>query len=386
VTVITTSAFGRSPDDERNGVVRTRDVVTAAGLRRLLRRPPLEQGAAAQADKPAGRLLTGVVVPDSYALSWLPFAIGAARRLMRQSAVDCVITSSPPDSVHLAGLALGRERPAWIADLRDGWRFEPLRPPFPTGFQERLDARLEGRVTRTADGLTAATQPIAADLENRLGAPAALVPNAWDPDFERAVEAAAPPELPPGKFNFVHTGTLSGRWGRDPRPLLRALRDLIDERPAIAESVRLVLVGGMSEEDRRTIAELEVGDLVHEAGSLPRAEAIALQRSANALVLVTSSNVGEATGKLFEYLAAGKPILALATGNEAARIIEETGTGVAVDPNNGAAVLQAVTDAVDGKLQASYAPRALDRYVYPGPANTLAEVVETVISAAGRSL
>jgi glycosyltransferase involved in cell wall biosynthesis len=380
VTVITTSAFGTLPSDGEEGVVRTRDLAAVSGLRRLLRRPPLSpEGAGPTVEKPAPGILTRVVVPDSYAASWVPFATLAARRLLRERPVDCLITSSPPDSVHLAGLALGRRRPAWIADLRDGWLFEPLRPPFPTSAQRRLDARFESRMAGAADALTAATQPIAEDLERRLGSPATLVPNAWDPDFEREVAAADPVRLPPGTFTFVHTGTLSGGWGRDPGGLARALAALIAERPELRQRVRLVLAGRAQEEDIRLFSEAGLEEIVEHLGPLPHARAAALQRAAGALILVTSPYLGEATGKLFEYLASGRPIITLAVGNEAARIVEETSTGVAVPPDDPAAILAALRDAVEGRLESSYSPRGLDRYNYPGPAETLAETIERAV-------
>ncbi len=385
VTVVTTSAFGVLQSDAEEGVVRTRDLASAQALRKLLRRPPLEADGGAAVEKVPPPLLTRVAVPDPYLVSWVPFAVGAARRILRERGADCVITSSPPDSVHLAGLALGRDRPTWVADLRDGWIFEPLRKPFPTRPQRTLDARLERRVARRSDAMTAATRPIAEDLERRLGVGASVVPNAWDPDFEAAVAAAEAPELRPGAFSFIHTGTLSGGWGRDPRPLARAFASLLTERPGLRERVRIVLAGRVHEDDVSLFSEFGLDDVVDHLGPLPHARAAALQGAAGALLLVTSPNSGEATGKLFEYLASGRPIVALAAGNEAARIVDETGTGIAASPEDPGAVLGALREAVDGELEARYSPHGLKRYTYPGPAETLAEAIERALAARGRA-
>ncbi len=333
VTVVTTSAFGALPSDAEDAVVRTRDLASAQALRKLMRRPPLEADGDAAVEKAPSPLLTRVAVPDSYLMSWVPFAVGAARRILRERGADCVITSSPPDSVHLAGLALGRDRPTWVADLRDGWLFEPLREPFPTRPQRALDARLEGRVARRADAMTAATRPIAQDLERRLGAAASVVPNAWDPDLEVAVAAAEAPELRPGAFSFVHTGTLSGGWGRDPRPLARAFASLLTERPQLRERVRIVLAGRRREDGLSLFSEFGLTTSSITSALFPTRRDGAAAR-ARALLLVTSPNSGEATGKLFEYLASGRPIVALAAGNEAARIVDETGAGIAVSPQD----------------------------------------------------
>ena len=90
--------------------------------------------------------------------------------------------------------------------------------------------------------------------------------------------------------------------------------------------------------------------------------------------------MSEATGKLFEYLGSGRPIIALAENNEAARIVEQTGTGVCVPPRDVDAIVSQLRWAIDGELERSYAPRELDRYRYPGPAERMAEVAERAVS------
>jgi glycosyltransferase involved in cell wall biosynthesis len=300
-------------------------------------------------------------------------ALRAAWSSLSRRPADCVITSSPNESTHLIGLALKRRfGHFWIADLRDGWTFERFLPDFPTGPQRSLNAALERRVALRADALTAATRPIADDLRARHGVAVEHVPNAWDPDLEPSPEAA--PEPANGTIQLVHTGMISGGWGRDPRALFAALRRLIDEQPELEERLRLVIAGGLSESDTGLIARERLGGVVESVGYVPRAEALRLQRAADALILVTSGHAGEATGKVFEYLAAGRPILALAAGNEAARIVEETGTGVAVDPSDSDAVLAALRSAVRGELR--YEPQGLDAYRQPAPALRIAEIAE----------
>ena len=127
VTFVASDAFGGLPHDGANCVIRARDIKSAARLRRLLRRGPMAPaGQGAAVERPASALLTKVIVPDTHVVSWIPAVVPVLRRLVARDDVDCVVTTSPPDSVHLAGLALGRRRPAWIADFRDGWMFEPL--------------------------------------------------------------------------------------------------------------------------------------------------------------------------------------------------------------------------------------------------------------------
>jgi glycosyltransferase involved in cell wall biosynthesis len=380
VTVMTTSAFGAASAEE--GTVRVGDLASSSLLRRLLRRPPVGQGDPAASAAPPARHLSRILVPDPAVVGWAPFAARAARRFLRENPVDCVITSSPPESVHLAGLALGRRRPAWIADLRDGWTFEPMRPEFPTSAQRRLDQRLEGRVMRTADAVVAATEPIALDLTRRYGIPSTTIRNAWDPELEAEVSSARPPELEPNRFNLVYTGSLGGLRGHDERALLEAVRQIVREDDDQAGRLRLVIAGSLTDAERRELSGPELSPVVRLLGPLPRPEALALQRRADALLLITSHHSSIATAKLYEYLAADRPILALAGRNEAARIVEETATGVVVPPDDVAAIRRALASAAAGELGGSFRPRRLDRYRFPATATALEEAIEAAISAA----
>jgi glycosyltransferase involved in cell wall biosynthesis len=374
VTVVATDAYGRLDDDDRLGVERVADLRSSALLRILLRRGRRPQVGETAVERPPGALLTTVLVPDAHVVAWLPSALFAVRRALAQSPIDVLVTSSPPESVHLLGLLLGRRRPAWIADFRDGWCFEPLRQPFPTAPQRRLDAWLERTVARNAEIVVGATKPIVDDLAGRLGARAAYVPNAWDPDLARD-PGTAPDIGERHDVRIVHTGALDGR--RNPEPFLRALAEVRTE--AGVPAIRLVLAGPQSDAERSLIDRTGNGDAVSDVGVLPRRDALALQRSADALLLLTSRNSSEATGKLYEYIGAGRPVLALAEGNEAERIVRETGIGITVPPDDADAIAAALRRVASGQIAESYAPRNLDRFTYPGPAIAVAELVEEAI-------
>ena len=215
------------------------------------------------------------------------------------------------------------------------------------------------------------TRPIVEDLGVRLGVRAELISNGWDPEME-----AAPRSVPEGldarRFTFLHTGAVSGVWGRDPRPLLSAFRRLVEAEPELRTRIEAVFVGAATADDLELLHQPDLQGVVRYAGSVDRSEVFALQRAAGALLLMTSDRVSEATGKLFEYLGSGRPIIALAEGNEAARIVEETGTGVCVAPADVPAITAQLRRAIDGELERDYAPRDLDRYRYPAPAERMA--------------
>src|SRR5262249_52891060 len=161
---------------------------------------------------------------------------------------------------------------------------------------------------------------------------------------DASANVASLPNLPADRELLVHTGALSGPRGRDARPLLEALHRLTVE-PQTEPRFVLVQAGPTQPSDEPLLNVLqERGDALT-LGVVPRAVSIALQRQATALVLLTSDERSQSTGKLYEYLAAGRPILALAEDNEAARIVRETRTGVTVPPGDVDAILAALRGA-----------------------------------------
>lgn len=169
---------------------------------------------------------------------------------------------------------------------------------------------------------------------------------------------------------LVHTGSFAGP--RDAGPLLRALSRVQSE----GVPIRLVLVGRVMAPDR-VLLDTTAVDVEH-VGVVPHRESLALQRSADVLLLLTSNNRGVATGKLFEYLGAGRPILALADGNEAARIVRETHSGITVPPDHEEAIAAGLREAASGRIH--FAPTALEQFMYPAPARELLRIIEAAIT------
>ena len=388
VTVVTTNASG-STEADGPWVVRTGDLQASGTLRRALRRPEPEGGPLGSDGFPEqSRLLSRGLVPDSWVLTWLPYVIPTARRLIRERRIDAVVTNGPPESTHLLGLALGRRRPAWIADFEDGWRFEPLNGPWPTRIQDRLDSHLERRVAGSADALVGITSSIARDFRDRYGCLAYDIPSGWDPArLDAEVASAAPAALRSNVVNLVHTGSLSVPGRRDPRGLFAALESLVARDPEVAGRLRLTLAGPLTAEDRRLLDGLTapVREMVDAVGFVPKAQALALQRAADVLLLLsTGPHQQVVTAKLSEYLLAKRPILAVLSENEAARIIRDTGTGIVVAPEDVDALSDALAASIDGRLSASFQPHGFDRHVQPAPAREFVEIIEAAIAERAR--
>lgn len=285
-----------------------------------------------------GRLREWTLVPDSRA-GWIPFALASALRSVEEAEV--IVTTSPPVSAHIVGYAVARAtgRP-WVVDFQDPWSL-PEYQPWAGRFRPWMDTRLERAVLQQADRVVATTAWLAEYLARRGGGERVhVVSNGFDPE-----EFLPPPPRADGTFTLVHAGSFYGP--RSPEPLLSAVAAALAADPSIRPVLRLRLFGSEDAENAvrldAAVRRLGLADVVERPGQTPRREALAAMKSAAVLVLVTDPGDGGrglVPLKLYEYLGAGRPVLALtAPGGEAGRLVRATG-GAAVDPpdTEGAAV------------------------------------------------
>jgi glycosyltransferase involved in cell wall biosynthesis len=196
------------------------------------------------------------------------------------------------------------------------------------------------------------------------------VPNGWDPTITDGGESDGS-ELDPGKVTLVHTGKLVGVRGRHPAGLFAGMWRLRERDPDAGD-----------DDEQCALDASGVNGMVRHLGHLTREQSTALQRCADALLLLTSTRLSwEAPGKLFEYLLADRPIMALAAGAEAGRIVAATGTGAVVPPDDADAIADVLGRLVDGHLKAEYAPHGLDRFVHPAPARQMAAALDAAVAA-----
>jgi glycosyltransferase involved in cell wall biosynthesis len=271
-----------------------------------------------------------LLVPDPcmpWALAALPTAVSLVRRL----GIDVLLTTAPPQSIALVGAMTKRFTGVpWVADLRDSIVFHPHRRR-----EVRGEARVARLVVSRADAVVAASQTIASELagfgrHHRID----VIESGCDfDDFEGLPYRRA------DRFRITHTGNFVGH--RDPRPFLNALASL-DGDDVLAQ-----FVGTFRERDRNHAESLDLGDRVRLISFVPRRQALAMQRNSDALLLLVPQakgrGLGVVTGKVYEYLAAGRPILAaVPPDGEAAALIRQSGAGVLVPPDDVAALAGAL--------------------------------------------
>ncbi len=265
--------------------------------------------------------------PDAH-LGWLPFALAAARR----PDYDVAYSSSGPFTSHLVGLLLKRlkKRP-WVAELRDGWyRWNrAIFPDYPA-WRDVLERRLEGAALRSADRVVLVTDRMAAAFRAQYPEVPSecftVVSNGFDP---AQFLAATAPRSESEHWTVLHAGALY--YGRSLSRLLDAARRLIDSNKAFKAQFRLNLLGTLDSRAQAELASSGLNQHVQIQGHVNHAEALAAMSAADVLLLVANTTPGaEATvpGKLFEYLAMGRPILAVAPlDSSTADILAQTGGG-----------------------------------------------------------
>jgi len=305
--------------------------------------------------------------------------IGRARDLHQRQPFDAVLTTSPPHSIALVGLCIKADLGIpWVADFRDEWSRNRLRTRHMTPSQRAKDRDFEQSTFRVADCIITTTETMhayAAEISRRPER-VVTITNGFDED-----------DMPPPRGHvygdrlvITYLGTLSSY--RNLGPLLEAVRSLRDEIPALL--LRFITPGVRADRFARGYEDLVKGGIVRLEEPLPHREGLIEAQKADVLLHVLSGATTEdepVAGKLFEYLALGRPILFVSSvRGENARILAETETGVTVDFEDVAAIQNALRDLhrkwVDRALVVH--PKGIERYSRKRLTERLARELEAV--------
>ena len=283
-------------------------------------------------------------VPDPR-VGWVGPSVRYLRKYLRKHPVDVLVTTGPPQSMHLIGLRLHKRTGIpWIPDFRDPWTEMYYLKHLPlTDFTWRRLRRQEQAVLDQCSTVLAVTPLVQEAFQARTKTPVACITNGYDQDdFAGRLLSRRDTH-----FNLTHTGLFAA----DGNPLIlwKVLGAMADADPAFRAALRLRLAGRVDKEVREAIAANGLTDNVVDLGYCDHATAVREQRAATVLVLPLRNDPQYRPilpGKLFEYLAARRPVLGIGQPDGAmARVLTETGAGVTADWEDAATMKAFLTQA-----------------------------------------
>jgi glycosyltransferase involved in cell wall biosynthesis len=295
-------------------------------------------------------------IPDKES-GWIaPATLRGIHHMMSAGRPDVIYSSAPPWSGQVVALALAAaSRRPWIADFRDPWARAPWRD-WLKPFRQRAAAGFERRVVGAADAVLFVTranlEEFSAFYGSKVGGRFHLVPNGCDPEEFESIQPLPRRE----EFVLLHAGALYG--ARNPLPVIQATARAINRGALDRQRFRLRFLGttSLSTDLPAGCRQLGIEDVVEFVPRVARAESLRELKSASALLLVQTGTTVSVPGKAYEYLAAGRPILALSEEGETAQLVRASGIGRSVGPADPIDVIEQALLEVLALASGNYSP------------------------------
>lgn len=266
--------------------------------------------------------------PDEQ-IGWIPFAILKAKKLISNYHIDAIYSSSGPLSAHIIAYLLKKKTNLpWIADFRDEW-FEAPNLELPTKYHKKLHYNLEKKIVQSSDMIIVAAPKFKKFLSKHLKDAKKIITitAGYDPyDFKDI-------KISDYEKQNIFTISFAGIFYDSFKPisLLQAIEELIQENKIPKKRIKVKFIGGNSYTDLSYPDRFGICEFI---GFVSHRMAIKYMTGSSVLLLLLSKKRGEGVipTKVFEYLASGKPILALVPkDSEVARIIRRSKTGIVAD-------------------------------------------------------
>lgn len=273
-------------------------------------------------------------IPDPRVF-WVRPTASFLNEFVKSNQIDKIVTTGPPHSIHLIGLALKKKNPAlkWIADFRDPWsEWDLLDTLSLTGFARRRHQSLERKVLQTADRVITIAPFHVRRLELLGGRPVDLITNGFDTDdFEQVRKVKTE------KFTIRHTGIVDEL--RDPRPFMLALKSVVESTAGMKEQVTVEFIGNVNSSFKEFVkGDAVLAVITKFTPTIPHKELLQLYGQTDLLLLVlahTALAPGNLPGKFFEYLASRIPIMAIGPiGGDAADVLKKSNAGEIFERGN----------------------------------------------------
>ena len=293
-----------------------------------------------------------------------------------------VFSTYSPSTSHFVASRISREIGVpWVAEFRDVWSLSPY--VIKCQPLDRIERWIEKKTMAPASQLITVSEPLAEDLSQLHGKHTDVIPSGFDlDDYSASVPLTT-------KFTITYTGRLY-RGRRDPSELFKALRLLQQEDESLVCNLEVRFVGFDSRDVVGTLVEEHsLGDTVKFLQQVPFEESVRLQKESTVLLLLSWNDPrdeGTYSGKLFEYLGAGRPILATSVyeGGSIPKLLSETGSGITA---NDAATIKGILKVwllefqQEGRLHSYFNPKAevIQTYTWEGQAKKLAAAFDRAL-------
>ena len=285
-------------------------------------------------------------IPDVN-IGWIPFAVHQGQKIIKKEAIDTIYATAPPFTNFLIGYLLKRKtgKPL-VLDFRDPWT-QNVFAKYPTMFHRKIEEKIEKSILKIADYIITTTEPMRLKLMEKyplVKGRCGTITNGFDSeDFEDITSTRTK------KFTITYTGYLYGF--RTAKHFLIALKNLLKQNNKIRNKIQVVFAGPTNKQTENIVKELELENVVKIIGYIPHRTSLKLMVNSDVLLLIiaTEEVFDEKTGslmipgKIFEYLGAKKPILALIPRGAAADLIRSTNTGIIVPPTDTNSIKQKIS-------------------------------------------
>lgn len=281
------------------------------------------------ADNIAVWIRGNLFIPDARKY-WVSPSVKYLLNYLKEHPVDAIVSTGPPHSMHLIAMELKRRTGIkWVADFRDPWTnidfYKDLKL---TSFADKKHKKLEKKVLSIADEVVTIGNTLGKELRELGAKNVHVITNGFDSesDDNKGVELDR-------KISIAHIGSMTKT--RNPENLWKAISELITENDSLKDKLEIKLVGKVDIDVITSIESHGLKNILHRIDYLPHEEVVLEQKKTHILLLVinnTPNAKGILTGKVFEYMASGRPILAIGPKDgDVAEVFKQTNSGEVID-------------------------------------------------------
>lgn len=281
------------------------------------------------AEKIAVWIRGNLFIPDARRY-WIKPSVKFLLDYLKSNPVDVIVSTGPPHSMHMIALKVTQQTGIkWVADFRDPWtNIDYYKDLMLSASADKLHHQMEKDVVTKADEVIVVGNTMKQEFESQFNRKIHVITNGFDTTDFPVQQISATKD-----FVIAHVGTLVRT--RNPLALWEAINSLGNNKDELKQHLRLRLTGKVDISVKKAIADHDLEDVTDYVDYLSHDKVVLEQMNATILLLVlndTPNSKGILTGKLFEYIASGRPILAIGpVDGDAATILKESGAGVCFD-------------------------------------------------------